>query len=135
MSAHLLVLNDDEAILDLYKLLLENEGYTLHLAQIAFEDVRDIEELHPDLIILDIKFGGHYEGFSIVQRLRMYPPTKDIPLIICTAALYEVKEQEPTLRARGIPVIYKPFEIEEILTAVRSALSSRSGNGRDEAVS
>jgi DNA-binding response OmpR family regulator len=134
MSARLLVLNDDEFILNLYKLLFEEQGYTLHLARIAFEDVRDIEDLHPDLIILDIKLGIHYEGFSMLQQMRMYPPTKDIPVIICTAALNMVTEQESTLRAKGIPVIYKPFSLEEILTAVRSALSSRSGNRKDENV-
>lgn len=71
----------------------------------AYEEVSDVERLHPDLIILDFKMGYHNAGWALLQKLKMYRPTKDIPLILCTAALSEVRQQEDMLRQKGIPVI------------------------------
>ncbi len=124
MSSCILVINDDQSILDLFDLLLKDEGYEVILSTVGYKDVKDIEQLCPALIILDFKIGNHNEGWLLLQKLKMYRPTKAIPLIICTAALKEVREQEETLRQKGIPVIYKPFEIEELLLVIQKCLSS-----------
>ena len=122
MSSRILVINDDQSILDLFRLLLEAEGYQVILSKVAYEDVQEIEHLHPALIILDFKIGQHNLGWTLLQKLKMYPPTKDIPLILCTAALTEVREQEEALRQKGIPLIYKPFEIDELLQVIQQCL-------------
>src|SRR5579859_800197 len=122
MSSHILVINDDQYILELFELILEPEGYDVTLSKIAFEEVSAIAQLKPDLIILDFKVGLHQEGFLLLQKLRMYPPTKAIPVILCTAALQEVREQEEVLRQKEIPVIYKPFYVDELLQAVHQFL-------------
>jgi DNA-binding response OmpR family regulator len=122
MASPILVINDDQSILDLFGLLLKAEGYEVILSMRTYEDVSDIEQLRPALIILDFKIGHHNAGWLLLQKLRMYHPTKDIPLIICTAALMEVHEQEETLRQKGIPVIYKPFDIDELLLVVQQFL-------------
>ena len=124
MTARMLVINDDQAILDLYRLLLEGEGYDVHLSMIAIEDVRQIEELAPDGIILDLKLGFGRNGLTLLQQLKMYRPTADIPVILCTAAIKMVREQEDILKRRGIPVVYKPFDIDELLDTVQRALSA-----------
>ena len=79
MTARVMVINDDQAILDLYRLLLEGEGYETHLSMIAIEDVRKIKELAPDCIILDLKLGFGRNGMTLLQQLKMYRPTADIP--------------------------------------------------------
>ena len=56
----------------------------------------------------------------------MYPPTKDIPVILCTAALSEMREQEETLRQKKIPVLYKPFDMDELLKLVHQILPAPS---------
>jgi DNA-binding response OmpR family regulator len=122
VSARILVVNDDQGILELFRLLLESEGYEVHLSKICFEDVHDVERLRPDLIILDVKLGYHAEGLVLLQELKMYRPTSDIPVLLCTAAISLMREQEDVLREKGIPIVYKPFDIEELLTAVRLVL-------------
>ncbi len=82
--------------------------------------------MHPDLIVLDVKMGHSHEGMLLLQKLKLYPPTKDIPVILCTAALAEMREQEETLRHKGIPVLYKPFDLDELLHLVQHALSASS---------
>src|SRR5258708_409470 len=123
MASPILVINDDHAILELFRLMLEAEGYEVHLSLITFEDVREVEKLAPSLIILDLKLGKDNQGMLLLQQLRMYRPTMLIPIILCTAAVKIIQEQEETLRRKGIPVVYKPFDVDELLTVVRQVLA------------
>jgi CheY-like chemotaxis protein len=122
MSKRILVINDDDSILELFRLLLEGEGYEVDTSLETIENIRDVEVIEPDLVILDLKMGMQQEGWVMMQKLRMYPPTQNIPMILCTAALNEVREQEATLEDKGIPVVYKPFSVDELLKAVHSVL-------------
>jgi CheY-like chemotaxis protein len=134
MSCRILVINDDQSILELFQLLLESEGYEVLLSKVAFEEVRQIEHQHADLIILDFKLGTHANGFLLLQKIRMYPPTTAIPVILCTAAVGEVREQEEVLRQKGIPVIYKPFDLDELLQAIHQFLPASSLDRREDLV-
>lgn len=131
MSSHLLVINDDPSILELFQFILEPAGYQVTLSQVAFEGPTEVEQLHPDLIILDFKMGSHEEGWLLLQQLKLYPPTKDIPLILCSAAFEQVREQEEALRQKGIPVIYKPFFLDELLQAIQQFLPAPSVDRRE----
>lgn len=120
MASRILVINDDESILELYRLILEGEaGYTVTISLIAFEDVTDIAEMQPDLIILDAKLGAHREGLLLLQKLKMYRPTEAIPVLLCTAADDLIRQNEATLRERGIPILSKPFDIDDLLQYVK----------------
>jgi CheY-like chemotaxis protein len=125
MTKRILVINDDQAILDLYSLLLKEEGYEAHLSKIAVEDVRQIEELAPDCILLDLKLGFGRNGLTLLQQLKMYRPTAAIPVILCTAAVKMIREQEDILKQKGVPVVYKPFDVDELLEVIRNALAAR----------
>lgn len=125
-KAHILVVDDDPSILDMIQLLLEQEGYRVTTSPVVLEDLADVEHLQPDLIILDFKMGERESGWTFLQKLKLHRPTKDIPLFLCTAALSDVREQEPILTQKGIPVVYKPFDVDELLAAVEQLLGSGS---------
>ncbi len=127
MSFTILVIDDDESLLDLFQLLLEEEGYTVVTSKTAFEHVSEVEQIDPHLIILDIMMGRHYDGLLLLEKLRLYPPTSTIPVILCTAATNMIREQEETLRQKDVPVLYKPFELEELLEVIHTLLSSGPG--------
>ncbi len=97
MPTHILAINDDQAILDLYTLALEGEGYTVSTSLMATQDVKEIVDPMPNLILLDFKMGKHNVGILLLEQLKLYRPTKDIPVLICTAALKDVGEQEDVL--------------------------------------
>lgn len=119
MPAHILAINDDQAILDLYTLALEGEGYTVSTSLMATQDVKEIADLMPTLILLDFKMGKQNVGILLLEQLKLYRPTKDIPVLICTAALKDIRKQEDVLLQRGIPVLYKPFDLDEFLHLVK----------------
>jgi len=52
----------------------------------------------------------------------MQRSTADIPVIVCTAALDAVREQEGYLVSKGVHVVYKPFDIDQLISNVRQLL-------------
>lgn len=123
MATRIMVINDDQDILDLYAALLSDEGYDVFTSKLAFEHPAAVELLRPDLVMLDLKFGTQIEGWKMMQKLRLYRPTAELPIIVCTAAVREAREQEEHLRSEGIGIVYKPFSIDHLLLAVRQMLA------------
>lgn len=123
MPTRIMVINDDQDILDLYEMLLCEEGYEVITSKLAFEHPAAVEQQHPDLVMLDLKFGTQLEGWKMMQKLRLYRPTAALPIIVCTAAMREAREQEEHLRSEGIGIVYKPFAIDNLLLAVRQMLA------------
>lgn len=121
--ARILVINDTQEILELFKDLLEEEGYEVILSSFAPKTVYEIGSLQPDLVILDLIFGSERAGWQLLQQLRMYQPTAKIPIVVCTAARDEVREMEPQLVSHGAFLVLKPFDIDEIILIVRQALN------------
>jgi DNA-binding response OmpR family regulator len=123
-TQHILALNDDQDILELFRVALEEEGYEVTVSLIVFEKLADIEQLRPDLILLDLRMGKEWEGWHLLQRLKMHQPTASIPVIICSAAVNEVGKHLDYLRQHDIPIVYKPFDLDELLQQVRQTLQS-----------
>ena len=125
MATRILVINDTQEILDLFRILLEGEGYEVVLSGFPFQQVSEIEQINPDLIILDFIFGDQKSGWQMLQLLKMKRSTASIPVVVCTAALNVVREQEGYLVSQGVHVVYKPFDIDQVLTTIKLALESR----------
>jgi DNA-binding response OmpR family regulator len=125
MAERVLVVNDTQEILDLFCELLKQEGYEAVLSGFPMREVSDVEEIDPDLIILDLIFGGEKTGFQLLQMLKMNRSTASIPVIVCTAALDTIREQEGYLMSQGVHVVYKPFDIDHLIEIVKQALESR----------
>jgi DNA-binding response OmpR family regulator len=121
--ARILVVNDTQEILELFRMLLEEEeGHEVILSGFPFEQISDVEKIKPDLIILDFIFGDQKSGWQMLQMLKMQRSTADIPVIVCTAALDAVREQEGYLVSKGVHVVYKPFDIDQLISNVRQLL-------------
>jgi CheY-like chemotaxis protein len=123
---HILVVNDTQEILDLFKELLEGEGYRVSLYSYAFKDIADIRSLAPDLVILDFIIGGEAHGWQMLQKMKMDRETANIPVIICSAAVQLVKELEGHLTSKNIRVLLKPFDIDELLAEVAGVMAQAS---------
>lgn len=123
MAQRILVINDTPEILELFQEILSDEGYEVVLYSYATHDTAEIVRHHPDLIILDYIFGTEKLGWQLLQKLKMRHDTAGIPIIICTAAIKEVRDIEGYLLAKGVTVVPKPFDIDDLLLAVRNALA------------
>jgi CheY-like chemotaxis protein len=71
---------------------------------------------------LDFLFGNKQMGWQMLQALKMQRSTASIPVIACTAALEDVREQEGYLVSQGVHVVYKPFDVDQLLTIIKQSL-------------
>ncbi len=135
MGAHILVINDTQDILDLFRTLLEEEGYQVTTYSFAPQDIYEVERVQPDLVILDFIFGTELIGWQLLQKMRMYAPTAKIPVVVCTAATRQVREIEGQLQSHNTTLVGKPFDIEELLRAVASLLAIQGQTHNSSAAS
>jgi CheY-like chemotaxis protein len=90
-----LLIEDDEATAEMYRLRLSNDGYTvLHASDGESGLARALGD-QPDLIYLDVRLPK-LDGFQVLEQLRAHPQTQGIPVVILT------NYGEPELRERGL---------------------------------
>ena len=109
-----LVADDDPAILDSLKIMLELEGYHVDTT-VDGEVVYKMEKNYPNLLLLDIWMSGQ-DGRDICRYLKSEPHTKNIPIIMISASRDVMKSAKD---AGADDFIEKPFEMEELLHKVR----------------
>ena len=122
---HILVINDTVAILELFRAILEDEGYQVTTDGFATEStalLKRVIDLHPDVIILDLLIVDEQRGWQFLQMLKMARQTSSIPVIVCTGAARLVEELQVHLDTMGVGVVLKPFDIDVLLREVAQKL-------------
>ena len=120
-GALVLVVDDDEATRDVLRELLEVEGYRVDTARNGVEALaRVMGAGRPDLAIVDLMMP-EMDGWTLVSRLRQEPSTARLPIIIVSAFGEPALMRAPAADAH----LSKPLSREQLLEAVRGALSGR----------
>src|SRR5947209_1489676 len=124
MSKLIVVFNDTEEILQLFEQILTEEGYEVSLHSYDSFDVQEVRRLKPYLVISDHPPVDTKEkrGWQLVQAMRMSRDTADIPVIICTTDVKKAEESEGHLAAKGMLILAKPFDIDELIRAVENLI-------------
>jgi CheY-like chemotaxis protein len=123
---HILAVNDDPAILELFNELLTEEGYRVTLdvfARSTSEILADIRRLQPDLVIMDFIIGSEGSGWQLLQAVRMDRRTRDIPVIVCTGAVRQIRELSEHLSEMHVETLLKPFDIDHLIEMVSGLLT------------
>ena len=115
----ILVADDDPAILESVKMMLELEGYDV-LTTTDGKTVYKVEDEVPDLLLLDIWMAG-YDGRDICKYIKKNPSTRDIPVIMISASR-DVKHS--AVESGADDFIAKPFEMDVLLEAVAEQLQN-----------
>lgn len=120
---HVVVVNDTEEILDLFEEIISGLGHRVTRKTYAPAEAREIADLDADLAIIDFVLGGReFEGWQLVQKLRMQPATENLPILVCTGAVREVRDMEGQLAEHKVRVLFKPFSASELERRVEDAL-------------
>jgi two-component system cell cycle response regulator len=116
-----LLIEDDEAAAEMYRLRLAGDGYTVVVARDGEEGLRMASDENPDFIYLDLRLPG-LDGFEVLEHLRAEPATTHIPVIILS------NYGEPELRERGLKLGALEFLVKADTTP--SQLSTKVGQTR-----
>ena len=115
---NILVIDDDPKVLQLLSAILESEGFGVVRAQQAVEGIDLAIEIQPDLILLDLLMPD-VSGFEALERLKLHPTAKNIPVIIFTARALD-EEDRARLNSKIRGVIQKGHSLREaLLTEIR----------------
>ncbi|MCD7872633.1 MAG: response regulator transcription factor [Clostridiales bacterium] len=128
MSNKILVVDDDHNICELLKLYLENEGYTVYVANDGQAAVDMFASKAPDLILLDIMLPK-MDGWQVCREIRK---TSSVPIIMLTAK-GETFDKVLGLELGADDYVTKPFDAKEIMARIKAVL--RRAKGETEASS
>ncbi|MEJ2218078.1 MAG: response regulator transcription factor [Gemmatimonadota bacterium] len=128
MTAHILVVEDNDDLAAGLVYNLELEGYEVERAARGDEALERARENPPDLLILDLMLPGA-DGFQVLRTLRA--GGMDAPVLILSAR-GEESDRVQGFRLRADQYVTKPFRLLELLARVESLLA-RSSRGPEQA--
>lgn len=117
MKNKILVVDDERSIADIIKFNLEKEGYMVDTAYDGEEGIKKVNEMMPDLIILDVMMPKK-DGFQVLKEIRIKYST---PVLMLTAKEEEV-DKVLGLELGADDYITKPFSMRELIARVKSNL-------------
>jgi DNA-binding LytR/AlgR family response regulator len=121
MKKKILIIEDDKGIRENLRILLEEKNYDVVIASNGEDGVLTATTIPPDLTICDVMLPG-MDGFEVIKKIGGRNTTPTLPFIFLTA-----KTDRADLR-KGMGLgaddyIFKPFDDEELLQAVRMRLA------------
>jgi|SRR6185312_10950020 len=126
------LLEDDTAIQEMLRLVLEDEDYTVVIYPTAEAclDVlladSDEQVLVPiDLLIVDLRLPRAVSGIEIIRQLRNEPSYSSLPIILTTAASFIDVEDLSDLH---VNFLEKPFDIDKLVKMIGELTASSSEN-------
>ena len=119
---HVLVISTDQSLLLEVNDILEAAGYVVSLLPYYNHDREEIKRLAPNLIVLDYKWSGDDNGWSLLQLLRLDPKTVATSIVLCTGAAREADALQHHLGTLGVRVVLKPYLAATLLSAIADTL-------------
>jgi two-component system response regulator AtoC len=117
MTSHVLIADDELLIRQSIRGVLVQEGYDVVLAASGAEAWSRFREDKPDIVVLDLVLGDA-DGLDLLRRMRAEAP--DTKVVIMSAH-GSIESAVTAMKLGAYDFIKKPFELEEIVAAVRNA--------------
>lgn len=127
MPRTVMIVDDDNDIVELTRLVLERGGYRVCTAGSGREALSSLQHECPDLILLDINMP-EMDGWQVLKILKMDDSTRDIPVAMFTIR-GEVRDKVRGIQDGACDYVAKPFTYDELLGRV-GAIFQASGRGR-----
>jgi two-component system KDP operon response regulator KdpE len=112
-----LVIEDEPAIRNVLRVLLESEGYRFIEADTAMRAEIEARSHKPDLLLVDLGLPDG-DGLKVIKKVRLWSP---VPIIVLSARTME-EHKIAALDAGADDYVTKPFSAPELLARVRAAL-------------
>ncbi len=116
----ILIVDDDAINLKLLSKCLSDPGYKVYLAENGQNALQQVEQVNPDLILLDVMMPD-IDGFEVCRRLKEKESTQEIPIIFMTA-LNDIEHKVKGFEAGAADYITKPVQYKEVLARINTHL-------------
>ncbi|MBU4194771.1 MAG: response regulator [Actinobacteria bacterium] len=116
----ILIVDDNEDILITYRVVLERMGYVVEAAHNGRECLEGIEEMKPDMVLLDVLLPG-LSGPEVCRSIKETAQTKDIPVVAITASMSgETRNRMAEVGADEF--LLKPVDVSDLNRVVKRFL-------------
>ena len=122
------VVDDDDAVRDSLRFLLETEGFSVRTYETALQLLDAADHLEPGCIVTDVRMPS-MSGLELVRRLGAMGV--DLPVVVMTGH-GDVPLAVEAMKAGVVDFIEKPFDHEVMLAAIRAALAKTRGRPADD---
>lgn len=124
-AVRVVCIEDEPEMIDLVRLILSREGYEVVGAPGGIQGLEAVEELTPDLVLLDLMMPD-MDGWEVYQRMKANPRTEHIPVIVVTARAQSIDKVLGLHIAKVDDYITKPFGPAELLRSIERVLGNHS---------
>ncbi len=123
MEKTILLVEDDKFLRELISRKLSGEGFKIEEAVDGEAGLKKLEEIKPDLILLDLILPG-LDGFEVLERIKDNPSVSEIPVLILSN-LGQRDEIEKGLKLGAVDFLVKAhFTPEEIVEKVKQVFGT-----------
>lgn len=120
---HILIVDDNGPIGEIMSDILEMEGYQTTVRMTGIDAMIFIENLHPDLILLDVMLDGGIDGRDICKAIKQSTGwVKNLPVIMVSAT-HNLKDTTLNF-CEPNDFISKPFDIYHLVETVNKQLGN-----------
>lgn len=122
----ILIVDDEQDILDVYRATLEDEGFSVITASNGVEAIALAQENNPKLILMDVKMPV-LDGIEALTKLKEDPKTKNLKVVFLTAFSDPNKPEVDANIAKelgAVDFIKKGISLTEFVEKVRGYLIS-----------
>jgi len=124
--SRILIVEDNEKNLKLFKLILDSRGYETVIAHDGVEGVSLAKSSNPDIILMDVQMPK-LNGAEALKLLKEDEQTRGIPVIAATA--YSMKGDRQRLLDLGFSdYIAKPIHVDDFLGLIERKLNENGSN-------
>jgi DNA-binding response OmpR family regulator len=122
------IVNSDPALLALLDELLTETNYTVRTYLTEPTTYPALQQLQPDLIILDVGMQASAAGWPLLKLLQFDPTTMHIPVLVSTVDHQFVRDKADFLATKGYRVLELPASFVTLASVVHDILEPAAGD-------
>ncbi len=124
MIKHILIADDDPAILHLFERFFKREGFSTELASDGLDALLKIKKKVPDLLITDIIMDG-MDGLALIREVRELHPQMPVIAISGGRRVLSINFQSQAEKDGADEFVEKPVALVDLLNSVQKLLDDR----------
>jgi chemosensory pili system protein ChpA (sensor histidine kinase/response regulator) len=120
----ILVVDDSVTVRKVTTRFLEREGYIVHTAKDGVDALAQLQELRPDLMLLDIEMP-RMDGFEVAKNVRSSARLKDLPIIMITSRTGD-KHRDHAFSLGVNKYMGKPYQEDALIGGIQELLDNKT---------
>ena len=122
-KATILVVDDNSDNVEILRAFLESRGFTIAEARDGREALARMEEVRPDLVLLDVMMPG-MDGWEVCRVIKQHPQLGDTKVVMVTAK-GGFEDKFEGLRSGADDYVVKPVDFKDLMGKVERNLAAR----------